>query len=122
MAQAYEWARKRLQAELRRLQSEMEQLQQVERDRPFAASDAADISVQFAAAEEKRRRRAVLQARLERVEAALRRLAKNSFGRCEVCGGQIETARLHLMPVATQCCRCQTTSERRQLLRDGLRA
>jgi DnaK suppressor protein len=79
---------------------------------PFAGSDSADIAAQISAADNRRAQLAALQVCKGWVEAALRRVAGNGYGRCEVCGGQIDSARLHVMPIATQCCRCQAGNER----------
>ena len=50
----------------------------------------------------------VLQARhhLAEVEAAQRRLAEGSYGRCEVCSAEIAPARLAARPVARTCVGC----------------
>jgi hypothetical protein len=41
--------------------------------------------------------------RLEEVEAALRRLERGSYGRCEQCGVELEDARLEADPLARHC-------------------
>ena len=43
---------------------------------------------------------------LAQVDAAMRRLAAGSYGRCERCGQPIGAARLAARPVATSCIRC----------------
>lgn len=43
---------------------------------------------------------------LAQVDAALRRLAEGSYGRCERCGGQIAPARLEARPSARTCIAC----------------
>lgn len=40
---------------------------------------------------------------LAEVNAALQRLEAGSYGRCEVCGEDIETGRLSAMPEAVRC-------------------
>jgi DnaK suppressor protein len=112
MARPYQWANKRLTAELRRLKTEIRRLQEPARDRPYAGSDPADVAAEISAADNRRAQLMALEVCRGRVEAALRRLAGNSYGQCEACGGQIDSARLHVMPMATQCCRCQADSER----------
>ena len=43
---------------------------------------------------------------LAQIDAALRRLAEGSYGRCERCGQPIGAARLAARPVATSCISC----------------
>ncbi len=43
---------------------------------------------------------------LAQIDAALRRLAEGSYGRCERCGQPIGAARLAARPVATSCINC----------------
>ena len=43
---------------------------------------------------------------LREVEAALARVDDGSYGRCELCGGQISDARLEAMPAARRCIEC----------------
>ena len=43
---------------------------------------------------------------LAQIDAALRRLADGSYGRCERCGQDIGSARLAARPVATTCMSC----------------
>lgn len=47
-----------------------------------------------------------LQESLEDVEAALRRVADGTYGRCERCGREIAEARLEAMPTARRCLEC----------------
>ncbi len=44
-----------------------------------------------------------LEARYDTVLAALARIEKKTFGKCEVCGKSIEEARLEANPTATTC-------------------
>ena len=44
-----------------------------------------------------------LEARYDTVLAALARIEKKTFGKCEVCGKEIEEARLGANPTATTC-------------------
>jgi RNA polymerase-binding protein DksA len=43
---------------------------------------------------------------LTQIDAAMRRLAEGSYGRCERCGQDIGAARLAARPVATTCMSC----------------
>lgn len=47
--------------------------------------------------------------RLSGIDAALRRIADGSYGRCERCGQQIGADRLAARPAATTCVRCAAT-------------
>ena len=44
--------------------------------------------------------------RLEEVDAALRRVAEHTYGRCERCGQEVDPARLEARPEARTCIRC----------------
>lgn len=44
-----------------------------------------------------------LEARLVEVDAALARIEAGSYGKCRVCGMDIEDARLHANPAASTC-------------------
>ena len=44
-----------------------------------------------------------LEARYDTILSALQRIEKGAYGKCEVCGGAIEEARLEADPSATTC-------------------
>jgi DnaK suppressor protein len=48
---------------------------------------------------------------LDMIEAALRRIEKGVFGRCELCRKPIPKMRLDVMPWARYCIRCQSEQE-----------
>ena len=48
---------------------------------------------------------------LKEVEAALRRLAHNSFGTCETCGEAVDAKRLQANPAARRCSGCHLQYE-----------
>lgn len=48
---------------------------------------------------------------LDEVEAALRRIEKNTFGYCESCSERIKSARLKFIPYARYCIKCQSRFE-----------
>jgi DnaK suppressor protein len=58
-------------------------------------------------------RRARLATRINRLTAALERLARGTYGVCEICGQPIDAARLEALPEATNCRACQEDLERR---------
>jgi RNA polymerase-binding transcription factor DksA len=48
--------------------------------------------------------------RIQSTEAALERLARHTYGRCETCSGPIDPLRLTALPAATGCRRCERAS------------
>ena len=53
----------------------------------------------------------VEQQNLDSVEAALRKIEKGVFGKCEVCASQIPRQRMDVMPWARNCVFCQSKNE-----------
>jgi DnaK suppressor protein len=53
-----------------------------------------------------------LAERVNRLTAALERIAQGTYGTCDRCGGEIERARLTAMPEALTCLACQENAER----------
>lgn len=56
--------------------------------------------------------RELLVDRVNRLSAALDRLAEGEYGTCVECGEPISPARLHAMPEVQTCVRCQDQIER----------
>jgi RNA polymerase-binding transcription factor DksA len=56
--------------------------------------------------------RGLLVERVNRLSAALDRLAEGEYGTCVECGEQISPARLRAMPEVQTCVRCQDRIER----------
>lgn len=50
---------------------------------------------------------------LARIDEAIRRLERGSYGACEECGGEIAAARLRALPFAERCRDCQQGAEER---------
>lgn len=48
-----------------------------------------------------------LSAKITRIEEALKRITKGSYGTCAYCGKPIEQKRLVIMPTATLCVSCE---------------
>jgi RNA polymerase-binding transcription factor len=48
---------------------------------------------------------------LRKIDAALRRLGENTYGRCLECGDEIAAARLRALPFATRCRNCEDGRE-----------
>lgn len=46
---------------------------------------------------------AALEGKLNEVMAALEKVGKNTYGKCKVCGGEIEEKRLEANPAAETC-------------------
>jgi RNA polymerase-binding protein DksA len=57
--------------------------------------------------------RQTLQASLQEVEAALRKVDEGTYGVCEDCGRPIAEKRLRALPEATHCIECQSRLERK---------
>ena len=55
---------------------------------------------------------AVLEHKLNDIDAALRSIEKGSYGTCERCGKPIEEGRLEVKPDATLCLSCQEEVEK----------
>ncbi|MGQ9533301.1 MAG: TraR/DksA C4-type zinc finger protein [Desulfotomaculales bacterium] len=53
-----------------------------------------------------------VQDRLVAVENALQKMAEGTYGRCDLCGGQIPEARLAVIPYADFCYGCQLEVEK----------
>ena len=56
-----------------------------------------------------------LEVRLACIERALLRLKKGTFGVCQICGNEIDAARLEALPYAEQCIDCQRRLERKTI-------
>lgn len=79
--------------------------------------DAMDRAVD-AVQDELRSQLAEVESReLAEVENALARMREGNYGVCERCGRNIPMARLHAIPYATLCVRCQHESEQERLSR-----
>lgn len=50
--------------------------------------------------------------KLHRVEASLDRIATGNFGRCQNCQNLIDSQRLHNLPYAELCFKCQRQLEK----------
>ena len=53
-----------------------------------------------------------LAERINRLTLALDRLEEGTYGTCEICGEDIETARMEALPEARTCLKCQRDQER----------
>jgi len=48
---------------------------------------------------------------LDQINAALERVGRGTFGKCETCGTAISAQRLDALPYAAQCAHCAKTAE-----------
>ena len=53
---------------------------------------------------------------LKKIDEALDRIDRNSFGICEKCGEEIDIRRLEARPVTTMCIECKTQQEEEEKL------
>jgi len=108
-----EHLRKKLQAEKARLEAEMGS---VGRKNPSVPGDweaipsevgvEADLVDQADVVTSRETNTAILadlEARYDTILSALSRMEKGTYGKCEVCGKEIEAARLEADPAATTC-------------------
>lgn len=56
---------------------------------------------------------------INKIKAALDRIAEGDYGECDMCGEDIGLARLRARPVTTFCIRCKTKLESREKLVSG---
>lgn len=54
---------------------------------------------------------------LKKIDDAIERIEEETFGICEVCGGQISLKRLKARPVTTLCIDCKTKQEVEEKMR-----
>ena len=100
-----------------RLQRELEQTQvSLKRIRESLRSEA-EFDIEEAAPDLYEREKALallgtLERKAESIERALQAMEKGSYGLCEQCGGQIEPARLRILPETTICVKCKAALER----------
>ena len=107
--------RQRLERRATQLRDEIAQAQQHPGDSADAAHEVLDRKDQADA----RAHDGVADAEIERdraelaeVQAALRRLADGSYGRCADCDEPIGAQRLQAQPAALRCLACQEAAER----------
>lgn len=69
----------------------------------FPESDQNDMADRFEDFEARSSMIKILESRLNNILKALKRLNKESFGKCEVCKKDIEMKRLEINPAARTC-------------------
>jgi RNA polymerase-binding transcription factor DksA len=86
-------------------------------DEPSPRTESAAVVEEGDAAQASERRdmtlmsRERLAARVNRLTQALERVARGTYGRCDVCGEEIEPQRLAALPEARTCLTCQQRLE-----------
>lgn len=101
--------KKRLEAERKRVQEELENLRASMQGEVDVEPDEGDTEIferEKAAA-----LMAVLERRLQDIEHALGAIEKGQYGICERCGKPIEPERLEVKPDAILCLNCQREVE-----------
>jgi len=56
-----------------------------------------------------------------KIKEALKRLDDETFGVCEICGGEITEERLRVRPVTTQCIECKMLEEAKEKAKEKAR-
>jgi len=59
------------------------------------------------------------KAQLDEINAALERIDKGTFGRCEGCGREISSTRLQTIPFARQCIKCARKAQQGEAASPG---
>lgn len=93
---------------LRQLESSAEGAQPVSLDEPIGRLSRMDAMQRQSMLQANRR---TAQARLTRIDAALRRHASGDYGVCIGCHEEIDPARLRAQPEAPFCINCQSSRE-----------
>jgi RNA polymerase-binding protein DksA len=112
-----EEARRRLEAERTRLESELDRLRLRDPETESAGElssvdDPAELGTETFERELALTQLEIVERKLTDVDEALRRLDQGSYGICQACGRPIEAARLEAMPAARYCLEDQAKLER----------
>lgn len=105
----------RLQEERQRLQKhiiELEDMLRMEDREIGSGEDDADIAARAISYDGLLALLESEQETLAEVESALQAVADGTYGRCVVCGREIEMARLEARPYARRCITCQERGQR----------
>jgi DnaK suppressor protein len=100
----------RLQQEQVLVETELSRLQQLMQNEVDIEPDEGDTEI--FEREKNAALMAVLDAKLQDIQAALRSIEKGNYGLCQRCGKPIEPERLEIKPDATLCVSCQQEVER----------
>lgn len=97
-----------LEAELKRLNREITELQSEEReDLGIKSTEDIDRASAETGSLESESKLASLNSEKELVVLALKKIEEGKFGLCEKCGQEIDKARIEIMPTAKLCMNCK---------------
>lgn len=97
-------ARKRLQADLREAEKELQELDKQLDHRPdlgLGEGGTGAYSWEMALARKER-----VIARIDALREAMTRVREGTYGRCDRCGAQIDSERLEILPTTSLCADC----------------
>ena len=97
--------------EQRRLKVEISKTEMSSREQVGYGNHIADDATEVFEQTQLLALRLGLEKRLVQVEDALQRMSVDEYGLCEICGVQINPARLRVIPSASFCITCQTHAE-----------
>lgn len=104
----FEEIKRKLESARDRLSRELEGNQSEEReDLDVRSAEDIDRAATEAAVLEKEAQKASLLEEKERVDLALKKMEIGKYGVCEKCGGEIDKARLEVLPTARLCMNCK---------------
>jgi len=103
----------RLEQTIRSLDRLHDETRSIDSDSPSDSADQCVLSLSREALFHQSGERRVM---VRRIEAALSRIKKNSFGICIGCGDSINSRRLEALPWTQYCLDCQEDLERDQTL------
>jgi RNA polymerase-binding protein DksA len=84
-----------------------------------AVGDATDAATSSQGTSESLQEATLASQTLERVQDALRRIEDGAYGKCIVCGRQIEAARLEASPWASTCLEDQERQDKAAHVQQG---
>ncbi len=90
-------------SDMGKLNPETNEWEAVPEERASREIDQNDMADRFEDFESRSTMIKVLESRLNDISRALEHLNKVSFGKCEICKKDIESARLEVNPAATTC-------------------
>ena len=108
-----EQVRRQIEQELQATRTEVERLDELLKLRGDYGLGRGDPTIYTWERNLARRERA--KGRLKKLQAALQRIEKGTYGVCEACGQAIEPERLAALPIATLCIACAHQGAQPQL-------
>ena len=84
-----------------------------------AVRDSTDAATSSQGTSESLQEATLASQTLERVQGALRRIEDGAYGRCIVCGRQIEAARLEASPWVSTCLEDQERQDKAAYMQQG---